>query len=173
MENNHNNILKDRLSEAWNVPPMPKGGKERFLQKLDKIQKPRSNMAKRVVFAMAAAASIIGAVFFLKTPNAPDESPRIDVTIAEVKGYYKSQMWTEVEYIEQLTREMEPEIRNELMAEAQKVMLSPDSVVKFLTKEQMPNDQKIACITYVYMSHLRSLQHMHTLLDSRKAQLSD
>ncbi len=169
MRNEDNKILKERLEEAWSVPPMPKGSRDRFMRQLDRKRNVTPIVRLRVIAATAIAAALVGAVFFLISPKTTEEPTSLDLAIAEVKGYYKSLMWSEAEYIEQLTHYMDTQTREELMAEVRKVEAGPDSIVDVLQKEQMPEDIKIASITSVYMSHLRSLKQIHALLDDRQA----
>ncbi len=169
MKDKDNKMLKERLEAAWNVPPMPKGGKVRFMDELDRRQRVRPLWRWRIAVATAVAASIVGVVFFLLAPTTAEQPTQVDLTIAEVKGYYKSLMWSETEYIEQLTLGMDEDTRNELMAEARKVEEGPDSVVEVLQEEMMPDDEKVACIASVYRSHLQSLKRIHALLNDRQA----
>lgn len=152
---------------------MPQGSRERFLDKLEHAERPRHRRLKLYIgVAAAMAAAVIGFVLLLVRPrSAADSTPtQMELTIAEVKGYYKAKLWSESEYIVMLTENMDEDTRNELLQEVQELEQGPDSLVERLQDEPVSDDLKIFYITQVYCSHLRSLQQIHHLLDERMAQ---
>lgn len=152
---------------------MPQGSRERFLDKLEHAERPRHRRLKLYIGVLSAmAAAVIGFVLMLVRPrSAVDSTPtQMELTIAEVKGYYKAKLWSESEYIVMLTENMDEDTRNELLQEVQELEQGPDSLVERLQDEPVSDDLKIFYITQVYRSHLRSLQQIHSLLDERMAQ---
>ncbi len=116
-------------------------------------------------------AAIIGFVLMLARPRSTGEDAptQMELTIAEVRGYYKAKLWSESEYIFMLTENMDEDTRETLLQEVKKLEQGPDSLVERLQDEPVSDDLKIFYITQIYQSHLRSLQHIHSLLDERVA----
>lgn len=161
-----------RMESAWDVPPMPRGCRERFLDKLERAEHSRSRrpwLYAGMFSAMVAA--IIGFVLMLARPRSTGEDAptQMELTIAEVRGYYKAKLWSESEYIFMLTENMDEDTRETLLQEVKKLEQGPDSLVERLQDEPVSDDLKIFYITQIYQSHLRSLQHIHSLLDERVA----
>ncbi len=167
--------LKLRLEAAWKTPPLPQGSRERFLRQLDKAEaRQRSVRWWRIGAVAALAACLAGLFFFRLGPTADTAEPtQTDVSIAEVRGYYKSLIWSEAEYIALLAADMDSAGRERLMAEVAKIQGGPDSTVMRIQREALTEDEKIAYITAVYSSHLSSLQQIRTLLDNRQARLTN
>lgn len=167
MKNGRNDSLKDVLERAWEVPPLSKDSRERFLEKLDGAEHPRRHrLGLYIGILSSVAAFVVGFVLILQQPRAADDSApaKIELTIAEVKGYYKSKLWSESEYIMMLTESMDAGKRESLLQEIKKMELDSDSLVENLQNEPISDDFKIMYITQIYKSHLRSMQHIHGLL---------
>ncbi|MBP3590245.1 MAG: hypothetical protein J6J61_06680, partial [Muribaculaceae bacterium] len=92
----------------------------------------------------------------------------MEITMAEVKGYYASLFMEETEFICDLIKDMPPQTREELMEEVARINQSPDSTIDFIMKEGMSDGEKILYATRVYKSHLHSLQHIRGILSSHK-----
>jgi hypothetical protein len=84
-----------------------------------------------------------------------------------VKGYYKAQMWSETEFIMELSKNLDPELRQRLLMEVRLVNETPDSIMLDIMKQEIDEDQKIYYITSMYMAHLRSLKYMHEALSDK------
>lgn len=162
--------LKQLMEQAWPIPPQPAGSRERFAQRL--AQKRQTSHKHRwwgIGSAVGIAASIIIALF-VGQPGAGIQAEEgiltegINTTIAEVRGYYKSKMWTEAEYIKELAKDMDPEMRRTLLMEVRLLSETPDSIVREIMLEDIDDEQKKYYITSVYMAHLRSLRYMHEAL---------
>lgn len=165
--------MKQRLETAWAVPTIPGDSRKRFLDKLEHAERARRQRSGWYIGVPAAmAAAIIGFVLLLVPPRPTGDSAptQMELTIAEVKGYYKAKLWSESEYIAMLAEGMDEDTREVLMQEVEKLEQGPDTIVERLQGEPVPDDMKIFYITQVYRSHLRSLQQIHSLLDGRVAQ---
>ena len=174
MNRTNDTRLKQLMEQAWPIPPQPSGSRERFAQRLaQKRQTSRKYWWWGIGSAVGIAASII-IVLFVGQPGAGTQAEEltftegINATVAEVRGYYKAKMWSETEYIMDLSKDMDPEMRKMLLTEVRLVSESPDSIVQSIMLEDIDEDQKMYYITSVYMSHLRSLQYMHEALQERK-----
>lgn len=162
--------LKQLMEQAWPIPPQPAGSRERFAQRLvQKRQTSHKHWWWGIGSAVGIAASIIIALF-VGQPGAGIQAEEgiltegISTTIAEVRGYYKSKMWTEAEYIKELAKDMDPEMRRTLLMEVRLLSETPDSIVREIMLEDIDDEQKKYYITSVYMAHLRSLRYMHEAL---------
>lgn len=162
--------LKQLMEQAWPIPPQPAGSRERFAQRLvQKRQTSHKHWWWGIGSAVGIAASIIIALF-VGQPGAGIQAEEgiltegINTTIAEVRGYYKSKMWTEAEYIKELAKDMDPEMRRTLLMEVRLLSETPDSIVREIMLEDIDDEQKKYYITSVYMAHLRSLRYMHEAL---------
>lgn len=174
MNRTDDTILKQLMEQAWPIPPQPAGSRERFAQRLaQKRQTLRKHWWWSIGSAVGIAASII-ITFLVAQPGASTQAEEsilpegINTTIAEVRGYYKAKMWSEAEYIRDMSKDMDPEMRKMLLMEVRLVSESPDSIVQSIMLEDIDEEQKKYYITSVYMSHLRSLQYMHEALKERK-----
>lgn len=166
--------LKQLMEQAWPIPPQPAGSRERFAQRLaQKRQTSHKHWWWGIGSAVGIAASIIIALF-VGQPGAGIQAEEgiltegINTTIAEVRGYYKSKMWTEAEYIKELAKDMDPEMRRTLLMEVRLLSETPDSIVREIMLEDIDDEQKKYYITSVYMAHLRSLKYMHEALSENK-----
>ena len=174
MNRTDDTILKQLMEQTWPIPPQPSGSRERFAQRLaQKRQTSRKHWWWSIGSAVGIAASII-ITFLVAQPGASTQAEEsilpegINTTIAEVRGYYKAKMWSEAEYIRDMSKDMDPEMRKMLLMEVRLVSESPDSIVQSIMLEDIDEEQKKYYITSVYMSHLRSLQYMHEALKERK-----
>ena len=156
------------------MPPQPAGSRERFAQRLSQARgTQRRHWFYGVGSAIGIAASVIIA-FLMLQPQSDVPATELSVQqtlsagIAEVKGYYKAQMWSETEYILELSKDMKPEMQAKLMAEVTQLTENPDSVALTILSEDIDDDRKIYYITSVYMAHLRSLQYIHQMLAENK-----
>lgn len=166
--------LKQLMEQAWPIPPQPAGSRERFAQRLvQKRQTSHKHWWWGIGSAVGIAASIIIALF-VGQPGTGIQAEEgiltegISTTIAEVRGYYKSKMWTEAEYIKELAKDMDPEMRRTLLMEVRLLSETPDSIVREIMLEDIDDEQKKYYITSVYMAHLRSLRYMHEALSENK-----
>ncbi len=118
------------------------------------------------------AAAILGFVLLIVRPQTDETTvpAQIDLTIAELKGYYKAKLWNESAYIIMLSEEMDEDTRELLLQEVNKIEHSPDSLVEMLQSEPMSDDLKIYYITQVYRSHLHSMQQIHSMLNEWRAE---
>lgn len=168
MKDKTDNILRQRLATAWDFPPMPQGARERFLDRLEREEHPRHRRRGLYIGAsVAIAAAVVCIVLMIVRPDT-DHTPvptRMDLTIAEVKGYYKARMWSESEYIIMLADALDEDTRLSLLQEVRNLEQGPDSLVESLLKEPVSDDIKIRYITRVYTTHLRSMQQIHSMLD--------
>ena len=174
MNRTDNTRLKQLMEQAWPVPPQPSGSRERFAQRLaQKRQTSRKYWWWGIGSAVGIAASIIIALF-VGQPGVGTQTEEltltegINTTIVEVRGYYKAKMWSETEYILELSKDMKPEMQAKLMAEVTQLTENPDSVALTILSEDIDDDRKIYYITSVYMAHLRSLQYIHQMLAENK-----
>ena len=174
MNRTDNTRLKQLMERAWPIAPQPSGSRERFAQRLaQKRQTSRKYWWWGIGSAVGIAASIIIALF-VGQPSVGTQTEEltltegINTTIAEVRGYYKAKMWSETEYIMELSKDMSYETRQRLLVEVRLVSESPDSIVQSIMLEDIDDDQKMYHITSVYMAHLRSLQYMHEALKENK-----
>lgn len=174
MNNKNNNALKQLMEQAWPIPPQPVGSRERFAQKLSASRQNsrRHRLWSIGVSVMGIAASVIAIFFMLKpSANAPANDTfdglNVHTGIAEVKGYYKAQMWSETEFIMELSKNLDPELRQRLLMEVRLVNETPDSIMLDIMKQEIDEDQKIYYITSMYMAHLRSLKYMHEALSDK------
>lgn len=173
MKNNKDNVLKQKLASVWNVPPMPQGSRQRFLDKLKHDCKPRHKRRGLYIGLPAAVAAVVATLVMLivKPETTEDAAPtHMELTIAEIKGYYKAKMWSESEYIIMLTDGLDEETRQSLLQEVNKLEQGSDSLAESLLEEPISDDLKIRYITQVYISHLRSMQQIHNMLNELTAQ---
>ncbi len=173
MNNKNNNALKQMMEQAWPVPPQPAGSRERFAQRLSQARgTQRRHWFYGVGSAIGIAASVIIA-FLMLQPQSDVPATELSVQqtlsagIAEVKGYYKAQMWSETEFIMELSKNLDPELRQRLLMEVRLVNETPDSIMLDIMKQEIDEDQKIYYITSMYMAHLRSLKYMHEALSDK------
>ena len=173
MNKNDNTALKQLMEQAWPVPPQPAGSRERFAQRLSQARgTQRRHWFYGVGSAIGIAASVIIAFLMLHPQSdAPATELSVQQTlsagIAEVKGYYKAQMWSETEFIMELSKNLDPELRQRLLMEVRLVNETPDSIMLDIMKQEIDEDQKIYYITSMYMAHLRSLKYMHEALSDK------
>ena len=173
MNRTDDTILKQLMEQACPIPPQPAGSRERFAQRLaQKRQTSRKHWWWSIGCAVGIAASII-ITFLVAQPGASTQTEEsilpegINTTIAEVKGYYKAQMWSETEFIMELSKNLDPELRQRLLMEVRLVNETPDSIMLDIMKQEIDEDQKIYYITSMYMAHLRSLKYMHEALSDK------
>ena len=173
MNKKDNTALKQLLEQAWPVPPQPAGSRERFAQRLSQARgTQRRHWFYGVGSAIGIAASVIIA-FLMLQPQSDVPATELSVqqtlsaSIAEVKGYYKAQMWSETEFIMELSKNLDPELRQRLLMEVRLVNETPDSIMLDIMKQEIDEDQKIYYITSMYMAHLRSLKYMHEALSDK------
>lgn len=173
MSNTDNTKLKNMIEQAWPVPPQPAGSRERFAQRLSQARgTQRRWWFYGVGSAIGIAASVIIA-FLMLHPQSDVPATELSIQqtlsagIAEVKGYYKAQMWSETEYIMELSKNLDPELRQRLLMEVRLVNETPDSIMLDIMKQEIDEDQKIYYITSMYMAHLRSLKYMHEALSDK------
>lgn len=161
------------MEQAWPVPPQPAGSRERFAQRLSQARgTQRRHWFYGVGSAIGIAASVIIAFLMLQPQSdVPATELPIQQTlsagIAEVKGYYKAQMWSETEFIMELSKNLDSELRQRLLMEVRLVNETPDSIMLDIMKQEIDEDQKIYYITSMYMAHLRSLKYMHEALSDK------
>lgn len=173
MNKKDNTALKQLMEQAWPVPPQPAGSRERFAQRLSQARgTQRRHWFYGVGSAIGIAASVIIAFLMLQPQSdAPATELSVQQTlsagIAEVKGYYKAQMWSETEFIMELSKNLDPELRQRLLMEVRLVNETPDSIMLDIMKQEIDEDQKIYYITSMYMAHLRSLKYMHEALSDK------
>ena len=173
MNKKDNTALKQLMEQAWPVPPQPAGSRERFAQRLSQARgTQRRHWFYGVGSAIGIAASVIIAFLMLQPQSdVPATELPIQQTlsagIAEVKGYYKAQMWSETEFIMELSKNLDPELRQRLLMEVRLVNETPDSIMLDIMKQEIDEDQKIYYITSMYMAHLRSLKYMHEALSDK------
>lgn len=173
MNKKDNTALKQLMEQAWPVPPQPAGSRERFAQRLSQARgTQRRHWFYGVGSAIGIAASVIIAFLMLQPQSdvpATELSVQqtLSVGIAEVKGYYKAQMWSETEFIMELSKNLDPELRQRLLMEVRLVNETPDSIMLDIMKQEIDEDQKIYYITSMYMAHLRSLKYMHEALSDK------
>ena len=173
MNKKDNTALKQLMEQAWPVPPQPAGSRERFAQRLSQARgTQRRHWFYGVGSAIGIAASVIIAFLMLHPQSdAPATELSVQQTlsagIAEVKGYYKAQMWSETEFIMELSKNLDPELRQRLLMEVRLVNETPDSIMLDIMKQEIDEDQKIYYITSMYMAHLRSLKYMHEALSDK------
>ena len=173
MNKKDNTALKQLMEQAWPVPPQPAGSRERFAQRLSQARgTQRRHWFYGVGSAIGIAASVIIAFLMLyPQSDAPATELSVQQTlsagIAEVKGYYKAQMWSETEFIMELSKNLDPELRQRLLMEVRLVNETPDSIMLDIMKQEIDEDQKIYYITSMYMAHLRSLKYMHEALSDK------
>ncbi len=173
MKTENEKKLKQRLDAEWKTPPLPQGSRERFLRQLEKAESARRPAwTLRIAVVTAIAACLTGLIFWFNQPQESQSPPQTEVTIAEVRGYYKALMWDETKYIASLVEGLDATTREHLMKEVEKIQNGPDSVIQDIQKEPFSDSEKITYITQVYMSHLRSLQHIQSLLHTHQANLS-
>ena len=173
MNKKDNTALKQLMEQAWPVPPQPAGSRERFAQRLSQARgTQRRHWFYGVGSAIGIAASVIIA-FLMLHPQSDVPATELyvqqtlSVGIAEVKGYYKAQMWSETEFIMELSKNLDPELRQRLLMEVRLVNETPDSIMLDIMKQEIDEDQKIYYITSMYMAHLRSLKYMHEALSDK------
>lgn len=173
MNKKDNTRLKQLMEQAWPVPPQPAGSRERFAQRLSQARgTQRRHWFYGVGSAIGIAASVIIA-FLMLQPQSDVPATELSVQqtlsagIAEVKGYYKAQMWSETEFIMELSKNLDPELRQRLLMEVRLVNETPDSIMLDIMKQEIDEDQKIYYITSMYMAHLRSLKYMHEALSDK------
>ena len=173
MNRTDNTRLKQLMEQAWPIPPQPAGSRERFAQRLaQKRQASPKHWWWGIGSAVGIAASIIIALF-VGQPSVGTQAEEltftegINATVAEVRGYYKAKMWSETEYIMDLSKDMDPEMRQRLLMEVRLVNETPDSIMLDIMKQEIDEDQKIYYITSMYMAHLRSLKYMHEALSDK------
>lgn len=173
MNKKDNTALKQLMEQAWPVPPQPAGSRERFAQRLSQARgTQRRHWFYGVGSAIGIAASVIIA-FLMLHPQSDVPATELPIqqtlsaSIAEVKGYYKAQMWSETEFIMELSKNLAPELRQRLLMEVRLVNETPDSIMLDIMKQEIDEDQKIYYITSMYMAHLRSLKYMHEALSDK------
>lgn len=173
MNKKDNTRLKQLMEQAWPVPPQPAGSRERFAQRLSQARgTQRRHWFYGVGSAIGIAASVIIA-FLMLHPQSDVPATELPIQqtlsagIAEVKGYYKAQMWSETEFIMELSKNLDPELRQRLLMEVRLVNETPDSIMLDIMKQEIDEDQKIYYITSMYMAHLRSLKYMHEALSDK------
>ena len=173
MNKKDNTALKQLMEQAWPVPPQPAGSRERVAQRLSQARgTQRRHWFYGVGSAIGIAASVIIA-FLMLHPQSDVPATELSVQqtlsagIAEVKGYYKAQMWSETEFIMELSKNLDPELRQRLLMEVRLVNETPDSIMLDIMKQEIDEDQKIYYITSMYMAHLRILKYMHEALSDK------
>lgn len=165
-------MLKNRLEEVWDVPPMSPASRERFLDKLEQSGPSRRKRLTLYIGMSAVTAAVIVAFVLLIGRSSTDEAPMPapkESLIAEVEACYRAKLWSESECIALLTKDLDEETRQSLLQEVKKLEFGPDSLVALLQNEPLPDDRKISYISQVYESHLRSLQQIRGLLDKMQA----
>ena len=171
MNNGKDNGLKAHIEACYSRHTLPPGSRERFMAQLRQHQ--RKQLSRRRVWyaagtASLVAASLLAAALILTPPEREHSSNEMEITMAEVKGYYASLFMEETEFICDLIKDMPPQTREELMEEVARINQSPDSTIDFIMKEGMSDGEKILYATRVYKSHLHSLQHIRGILSSHK-----
>ena len=125
------------------MPPQPAGSRERFAQRLSQARgTQRRHWFYGVGSAIGIAASVIIAFLMLQPQSdvPATELPiqqTLSASIAEVKGYYKAQMWSETEFIMELSKNLDPELRQRLLMEVRLVNETPDSIMLDIMKQEI------------------------------------
>lgn len=171
MNNGKDNGLKAHIEACYSRHTLPPGSRERFMAQLRQHQ--RKQLSRRRVWyaagtASLVAASLLAAALILTPPEREHTPGEMEITMAEVKGYYASLFMEETEFICDLIKDMPSQTREELMEEVARINQSPDSTIDFIMKEGMSDGEKILYATRVYKSHLHSLQHIRGILSSHK-----
>lgn len=171
MNNVKDNGLKTHIEACYSRHTPPPGSRERFMARLRENQRRQRNR-RRAWYAAGivslAAASLITAALILTPPECDHAPMEMDITMAEVKGYYASLFMEETEFLCDLIKDMPPHTRAELMEEIARINESPDSTIDFIMKENISDGEKIMHATRVHKSHLSSLQHMRSILSSHR-----
>lgn len=173
MKDDKDKLLKNKLEQAWDVPPMSPGFREHFLGKLERSGQSRHRRPVIYIGISAAVAAVIVAFLLLVGHPTADEAP-LPVPekslIAEVEACYKAKLWSESECIALLTGDLDEQTRQSLLQEVKKLEFGPDSLVRLLRDEPLSDERKISYISQVYESHLRSLRQIHGLLSKMGAE---
>ncbi len=154
--------IKSAIEAQWSVPPLPEGHEARFAHRLERSKKQRGRPRRWFpVATFVAAASVFFAVFLWQGKSGASNA--ID-TLSMVKGYYASLIWEESEYIERITKQMNPRDRENLLAEVKYIKQEADSIADNIIGALSGEDEKIHYMIVVYSSHLNSLKKLSAYL---------
>ena len=155
--------LKKALEENWIVPPLPEGHEARFALKLERCG---TRVNKRRIWpsvvTFIAAASLLVMLFMWRGKNS--EGDAVD-TLSMVKGYYAALIWEEGEYIAEITKQMAPKERENLLSEVKYIKEEADSIADTILRGIDNEDAKIHYMIVVYSSHLNSLKKLSAYLE--------
>ena len=155
--------LKKALEENWIVPPLPEGHEARFALKLERCG---TRVKKRIIWpsvvTFIAAASLLVMLFMWRGKNSEGDS--VD-TLSMVKGYYAALIWEEGEYIAEITKQMAPKERENLLSEVKYIKEEADSIADTILRGIDNEDAKIHYMIVVYSSHLNSLKKLSAYLE--------
>ena len=155
--------LKKALEENWIVPPLPEGHEARFALKLERCG---TRVKKRRIWpsvvTFIAAASLLVMLFMWRGKNS--EGDAVD-TLSMVKGYYAALIWEEGEYIAEITKQMAPKERENLLSEVKYIKEEADSIADTILRGIDNEDAKIHYMIVVYSSHLNSLKKLSAYLE--------
>jgi hypothetical protein len=82
-----------------------------------------------------------------------------------VKGYYAALIWEEGEYIAEITKQMAPKERENLLSEVKYIKEEADSIADTILRGIDNEDAKIHYMIVVYSSHLNSLKKLSAYLE--------
>lgn len=93
MNNGKDNGLKAHIEACYSRHTLPPGSRERFMAQLRQHQ--RKQLSRRRVWyaagtASLVAASLLAAALILTPPEREHTPGEMEITMAEVKGYYAS-----------------------------------------------------------------------------------
>lgn len=161
--------IKKALEKNWHVPTLPEGHEARFAHKLERGTtrvKQRRIWPSAVTFAVAASLLL---VFFLWRGANSEGTTAID-TLSMVKGYYAALIWEESEYISDITEQMNPKERENLLSEVKYIKEEADSIADTILEGIDNEDEKIHYMIVVYSSHLNSLKKLSAYLQPSLAE---
>lgn len=156
--------IRETIDRNWMVPSMPDGHTERFAMRLEKSKSTNRTTVLALWSTLLSVAAAIAIVIFMQQGSTMSAAEK---KMASIKGYYASLLWEESEYIEQITADLSPVTREQLINDVKIIKEQADSVAETILRNVEDEELKIHYMVVSYTSHLGSLKKLRAYFEDK------